>query len=816
MRRISIAPAVLLCLLLASCSRDVAAPGGQQRRDAASRGKPDDDAYRRARAMAHMYGPRPDGRRPRRPDFSLFSIDVGSTAPDRFRALLIKPSQAAINRRIGTARALMLASPRAPINQPIGAAAAPQRRARANRTTPFVPMSQSWDNLGPTNVAGRVTAIAYAPAMPHVILRGTGGGGIWRSDNDGASWTATTDAIGSLSIGAVAIAPSASSIVYAGTGEGATAIDSITGVGLILSTDGGRSWNPPRTSTETGAPIPSKFYDISIHPKRDQEALTASDLGVQRTTNRGNTWTSPVENTTVTSLARSSKNPDIVLAAAWNVAESSATGSIYRSLDGGQKWSEVGTPGTKPFSADTGRISLAFAKDSDVVYALASSSTKNALNCSREQPKLDQTGIYRSDDAGQTWVFVSNYHTGSCATLLTGPLGEQGWYANTLVVDPGNVQRLFAGGLNLWVSTNGGATWTEESDWSEKFSAPNYVHADLHALVWMGTDLLIGTDGGLHRRSPKPAFSALDTNCPTRQYYSVGLIDADRNMIIGGAQDNGLNMRNAGTKAYDEILCAGYRCGDGIDVAIHPKDASIMYGTQDMGGVFKRNQALAFDDVTPLYDAKLEDPPFMTRLAMAQDAPDILMVGTQYLHVTKDGAKNGAASWTRLSHNFGDGSETGYISAIALGNKAQIVTVGTGSGLLSRSTDGGVSWSDLKPPTGFITHIELDPADSKTFYVVYSHPDSPHVVVSTDEGQTFHTIDRGLPDVAAHVVRIDPSNRRALYAGTDAGLYLSLDMGKTWNRDATLPAVSVWDLRFANGGVTLRLATHGRGFYERK
>ena len=150
---------------------------------------------------------------------------------------------------------------------------------------PPVDPSLQWVNLGPTNVAGRVSAVAVDPTNPDVIYRGAAGGGVWKTINGGKTWTSLTDNLGDLSIGAIGIAPSSPNTISYGTGEGALSVDGIDGVGIIKSTDGGTTWSLPVSVSAR------KFFALSVHPTQPNEIVAGTSAGIQRSTDGGVTWT---------------------------------------------------------------------------------------------------------------------------------------------------------------------------------------------------------------------------------------------------------------------------------------------------------------------------------------------------------------------------------------------------------------------------------------------------------------------------------------------------------------------------------------------
>jgi photosystem II stability/assembly factor-like uncharacterized protein len=664
----------------------------------------------------------------------------------------------------------------------------------------------SWQNLGPTNFAGRVSAVAVDPTNTAVIYRGTAGGGVWKTTNGGTTWKPLTDDLGNLSIGAVAVAPSKPQTVYVGTGEGALGIDGIDGIGFIRSTDGGATWTLPVSV------LAAKFFDLNVHPTKPDELLAATSAGIQKSTDGGSTWKSVFSKYAATAIVRVPNAPAKLLVTVWDISSASPTwnGFIYRSTDGGETWSPSGGAGTSPFDPDTGRLSLAIAPSApSIVYVLSATASGDSQSC--DQDPVDQRGIYRSTDGGVTWTFRGSPVSGDCQNGFDSILAGQGWYANTIRVSKSSASTLFAGGLDLWKSTDGGAAWTKKSHWNEDPSSPRYVHADIHVLVWAGTKLLIGDDGGMQRTANGGAtFSGLDKGIVTRQYYAAGVSGADRNLLIGGAQDNGTNIRMGATAQYREVIG-----GDGFGVAVHPTNPAILYGTVYASRIFRSTDGgVNFDEITPNF-GPAENRPFITPLTIDPTNGSVLYTGSNFLWKTADGG----TTWAKTSAtDLGDGSRRGYLTkiAVARSDPKQILTA-TGAGVVKLSSDGGATWQTLAGlPARYASHVEFDPKDATRFYVSFmSSGTAARLFKTTNGGTSFSRVDAGLPPFPVHVVRVDPGDANVLFAGTDVGLFRSPDGGATWARfGGGLPAVSIWDIAILPDGSMLRVATHGRGFYE--
>ncbi|MEO6325577.1 MAG: hypothetical protein ABIT01_07160, partial [Thermoanaerobaculia bacterium] len=690
----------------------------------------------------------------------------------------------------------------------------PERKLRAARflqqeaarRSPLAIGGSVFTSLGPTNVAGRVSALAVHPTNTNIIYRGTAGGGVWKTVDGGATWTVLTDSLGNLSIGAIALAPSNPNLVYVGTGEGALSGDVINGIGFIKSTDAGATWSLPLSVSAT------LFFDLTVHPTIPTEVLAATDVGMQLSTDGGSTWSRSVGNEVATALSRDRQNPANVLATTWDVRVANK-GSIHLSTDGGRTFTRVATAGVAPFESNTGRISIARSPSNpSIAYALAAAANGNGNPACSTDP-TDQTGVYRSTDGGQTWAFRNNPIGGSCGSFFC-ILGTQGWYANALIVDPVNPDIVYGGGLDTYKSTDGGSSWQQLSLWYRNPGDSQYVHADIHVLAFQGTTLLVGNDGGVDRSTDGgTSFATVNAGIVTRQYYGLAVTPANRALVIAGAQDNGTNLRTTSTTSFTDRIG-----GDGFAVAADQTNANILYSTIYNSRIYRSTDAGGtFPEITPSF-ADGENRPFISPLAMDPTNSSILYTGSQYLYKTV----NGGSSWSKSSGtDLGDGSGRGYLTKIAVSrSNPNVILTATGSGNVRKSTDGGssftVSLSGGLPSGKFASDVSFDPASSNVFYVAYTGAGSGGFLYRTSNGgSSFTLIDNGLPSFPIHVLRVDPTDSTALYAGTDVGLYRSTDSGASWQRFGTgIPAVSIWDIAILPDGTLLRVATHGRGIWE--
>ena len=651
-----------------------------------------------------------------------------------------------------------------------------------------------WVSLGPTNGAGRMTAIDFAPNQTGTAYAGSAGGGLWKTIDGGGSWTVLTDGLNDLAVGAVAVAPSDGNVIYLGTGEGGYAIDFIPGIGLLKSIDGGATWNVPSTVVAT------KFYRISVHPTNPQELVAATDRGAIRSTDGGNSWTTVISRSAygdVPDLVRDAANPSTLYATTWCVSGNctNRVSKVLKSTDGGATWSEKssGLPavaGSDPFQE---RLSIAISP--------SSSSTLYAARAIAPASGSTLSHIYKTTDGGSTWRELG------LSTTQNRYMADQAWYNNVLVVSPGDPSILIAGGTTYLRSTDGGTTF------SQAFSG---VHVDCHDLKYQGSTLWVANDGGVWTTTDDGrTATAHNDGLVTRQFYALAIDSTNRNRILAGAQDNGTVQRpDSGGTAWRSVIGA-----DGFECGILPGSPGIAFGTIQQGRVFRTKDAAApapaFQEVSPPYEQG-ETTPFLSILRVDPASPSTIYTGSYRVWRSRDAG----TVWAPLPTTTTDGSSwttSARVQAIALSKTDPLLLlVGRRDGTIFRSGDGGQTWvSGGGLPGSIVNNVEIDPRNSAIAYAALATTTGPSLFKSTNGGVSWAASATGLPLFAAQVVRVDPTDVTDLFVGTDVGVYRSTDSGATWTRFGTgLPSSSVHDLQILDDGSMLRAATHGRGVWE--
>ncbi len=714
---------------------------------------------------------------------------------------------------------------------------------------------------------GRIGALAIRPSTGTFIL-GAAQGGIWTSTDAGATWTAKTDNMPSLAIGALAIAPSNDAIIYAGTGEGALSGDSYFGNGVLKSTDGGATWShvsgdyfvSVSMSRLVVDPTNANHLYAAVLRGRGGARRTSpamhSKFGIWESRDGAATWTlikaAPKDTNGATDLEMDPQNPATMYASFWGDA-------VYKSTDGGARWAQAMNGLPSHFNADNlTRFSIGLshpAGQGAVLYV--------GTDYIDDAGDYHPSHLWRSDDGAATWDSLP-------VTGFSGPndsvedyCGGQCFYDNVVEVDPSNTDIVYAGGqFNYGIgsggqyrSDDGGQTW-KDLGWNQ--------HPDYHAFAF-GADpdeVLIGSDGGVWHSTDRggrlpgaadegdrTAATWLPVNLGGLQIAQFTSIATNPNFpgrerIWGGTQDNGTLRKSTVSTTWFDMYS-----GDGGQVLVDPTDWHYVYGTYfgispyratDGGGAFFVNQYIR----TGLNLGDRSD--FYAPWVLNKDNPNQLFLGTHRLYRT-DNAKADAAAdvrWNPISPDLTsgcagtapNGARTCALSAIGIGGGDAVYT-GSLDGLVYVSTDAQVNaaptWTRLDQsglPKRPVSQIAVDRSNYRIAYFGYNGfnagtPGQPgHVFKTTDGGKHVTNISGNLPDSPVNSVILDPAYPNTIYVGTDVGPFATYNGGVNWVALGTgFPVVSIWQMDFDSGvpsgtnaaGPRVLLAgTHGRGAFR--
>lgn len=754
-----------------------------------------------------------------------------------------------------------------------------QKQEKALAATSSV--GPAWTPLGPQpintaavtsqgNASGRITALAVDPTNSSDVWAGAANGGAWYSNNGGSSWSPMSDYAQSLSIGSIAIDPRAAQTVYFGTGEPNGSFDSYWGMGILKTVDGGTGWVDGPNAEPLGFNVFAGYSvdKIVVDPTNDNVVLAAvccytssnggvpntgqtsppQNGGIWRSTDAGITWCPVLSRAPNPDPLKCAGSPTIVGAQdatdlvmdptdhnilfAGIAKGNASTSAIYESTDNGVTWQPL-TNGL-PDSSQVERTSLGISQGGQILYAAL------AANGSQGTPEgeLVNGAMYFSSNQGAMWTPVT-----VPADLAQN--GQQWSYTSVVAVSPVNDQVVYAGSVDLYVTTDGGASWSNVTN----SYASGYVHADQHALAFFSSTspaFYLGNDGGVYQsQGGLGTFTDLTTNLNITQFYggSIGTVGGQA-QLYGASQDNGLDQYPVGSisgaQMWNEVMG-----GDGMETLVDPTNNGTVYA--EMSG---------FENVAKLGGGTCAGPTiiemstdggsswictydFGQNALEAQPQPFVMspnnssemFVGTDHLVRTT----NRWTSWASLgtSQFLGEVAEA---IAIAPGDDNRIY-VGTGKGNVFESMDGGLTFSRMQAqPTepssdAIVTGLAVDPTNENTVYATYSTFGSSscstgcHVWKTTTAGSAPWTdVSGSLPNApfdGVIEVRAPASGCTTcqtlptLVAASDAGVFASIDGASTWSVLGTnLPETQIDQIFAGQKSATIYVATHGRGMWS--
>ncbi len=667
---------------------------------------------------------------------------------------------------------------------------------------------EPWTVQGPGNAGARINTVEVDPSDDDVLYIGYSTGGVFKTTNDGLSWTPIFDDQTYLSIGAIEVDPNNSNTVYVGTGDPNITGYPFIGNGIYKSMDGGDSWQHLGLA-ETG--IVSK---IIVHPSNSQIIYAATmgnpfdysdDRGLYKSIDGGASWTKVLfisDQAGVIDLAVHPTDPDVIYAAGWDRIRNYNTsiaygngGRIYRSENGGSSWEilDNGLP-IKQLSRSSIAISNS---DPDILYVSIVDST------------FLLQGIYKTTNGGDAWTAVTE---GNVDNGMTNPLSNFGWYFGRIFINPNNNNTIYLLGVRLWRSLSSGASWSVYPP-SSGSGAP---HVDNHYIDFNSQgDLYLGTDGGLYK-NPAGTQSWLDReDIPTTQIYRVGYNPHEPNTYYGGTQDNGTQAGNeAGMDNWDKVFGA-----DGFQPVFHPNNPDTFYFETQNGKIWRSNDGNGFTTYTNGINSNDRIHWDMQYIMSAHD-PEVLYCGTHrvYRH-----DPNSSPTWYPISDDLTDGNIYGAsFHTITTVHESpvddQILYVGTTDGNVWRSTNYGTDWESISTglPDRYVTSIKADPNNESGVYITHSGyrygEEIPHVHYSSNNGTTWTNITGNLPNLGVNHIEVMPNNfGNVLFVATDGGVYATLDGGQSWDRLGTnQPFVPVYDLDLNIANNELVAGTFGR------
>lgn len=698
--------------------------------------------------------------------------------------------------------------------------------------------------IGPTRQGGRYVDFAVVDRSPKVIYAATASGGLWKTNNNGQSWDPIFDEENIISIGAVAVDQQDTSTVWVGTGEANNSRSSYWGNGIYKSTNGGQSW------TNMGLPESGHIGRILVDPNNSNIVYVAAlghlysdneERGLYKTTDGGQTWSKVLEVKKgkkfigIVDMAMSPNDPNTIIAAAydkirtpWTFNEGGEGSAIYKTTDGGANWSKLegGLPG-----GFLGRIGVAYAPgNANVVYANIENVNVDGVSKKDRRNQLDVgialergqevqgTEMYRSDDGGSTWRKINP------DGVDVG--GYPSYYYQQVRVDPNDEDHVYVIGIRMWESKDGGETWGQPF----RFGGDNHAMwidpADSdHMLLGYDHGMGITYDGGKTWYHPDEK--------PLAQFYAIDVDMAYPYNVYGGLQDNGSvkgpsTMRDGGPITME--MWARVGGGDGMYNVPDKSNNRYLYNESQFGPIRRLDMLTGESKDIRYKNARKMRWNWNAPIVVSQHNSDIIYhAGNKVLKSTFRGE-----NWTEISDDLSKNDEVkaGGTGNIQYGTittleesplSADELWAGTDDGNVHVTLDGGKTWTKLNEnitgnPEYWVSRIEASSHYEGTAYVSYTgyrrDDFKPFLYKTTDHGQTWTDISKGLPNEPINVIREDFINPNLLFVGTELGVYASIDGGANWTKFMTnMPTNPAYDMVIHPRENELVVATHGRGIF---
>ncbi|MBI9036845.1 MAG: hypothetical protein JEY97_01815 [Bacteroidales bacterium] len=687
-------------------------------------------------------------------------------------------------------------------------------------------------SIGPAMASGRIADFAVNPDNPSEYYVAVASGNVWKTTNSGTTWNPIFDNYGSYSTGCITMDPNNHNIIWLGTGENNHQRALGYGDGVYKTVDGGKKWK------NMGLKESRQIGKIIVDPQNSDVVYVAAEgsawgpggeRGLYKTSDGGKTWEKVLdisEHTGISSLVMDPQNPDILYAASEQRRRHVHTkigggpeSAIHKTTDGGKTWRKLksGLP-----DGDVGGIGLAISPvDPDIIYAIIEAGEKSG-------------GFFRSIDRGESWEKMSDH-------------SSSGQYYTEIYCDPVDVDKVYSVETISQVTEDGGNTW--------KSLGNNNRHVDDHAL-WIDpydtNHFLIGGDGGIYETFDGGKNYLYKSNLPVTQFYRVAVDNSEPfYWVYGGTQDNSSmggpsqSLSSEGVTSADWIVTLG---GDGFWQAIDPGNPDIVYSEYQYGNVYRYDKKSGESLSIKPQPRKDEDTykwnwntPFIisphsnTRLYMAANKVFKSDDRGHSWEVISDDltSKTDRNTWPVMDRYWGvdavvkDVSTSLYGTIISLSEspvKEGLIFAGTDDGVIQVTDDDGKTWTKIDkfpgiPEYTYVSDILPSKFDENVVYASFDNLKrddfTPYILKSEDKGKTWKSISSNLPENGTvHTLEQDFINPDLLFAGTEFGVFFSVDDGKIWTQlKSGIPTIAVKDIAIQERENDLVLATFGRGFY---
>lgn len=697
-------------------------------------------------------------------------------------------------------------------------------------------MAGAWAPFGPYNLPGnltgyleigmgRINCIAFHPTVATTYFVGVAQGGLWKTTNDGVSWTPLTDNLPITRISDIVIDPTDVNTMYISVCDfeyidvalniDARKRNTHYGLGVYKTTDGGLTWNPTGLSFQLTDGDASLIRKVLISPTNSNNLVAAGVSGMYTSNNAGTTWTQVLDSL-CWDLVQDPTVPNTLYATSgWLAGSGRGYAAVYKSTNFGATWSMLptGIPGTGVVQ----RIKLAVAPtDNNYIYAMTVGLDEGSA------------GIYKSTNAGVSWTYINPgvnmlEYDGGFST------GGQGTYDLGFTVSRLDKNIVYVGGVNVWASTDGANTWNPCSHWTQSYGST--LHCDIHFIDMhpITNEVFVCSDGGVYKTgnlipqdwttttggSPWPTvWTNLTNGMNITSFYKLS---SSRNLtgrISAGAQDNA-------TFYYDGSSWNTIFGGDGMDNYCDPADDNVVIGSSQYGGFYVSADG-GFSDIGAMVNVNGEPGEWVSPIVADYNIPGTIYVGFQNVVKSTDGGVNWSGLSPMPSHPINDNE----LCALAVANSNSNVLYAArrirfefgANSTLYTTTNGGSSWTDITsglPDTLYFTSLDVSQTNANTAYVTLSgFAAGEKVYQTTNGGTTWTNISYNLPNIPVNCIKTTPGTNKKMIA-TDLGIYVLDEVANMWiSQSAGLPNVITTDLDFNLSLDKIYVSTFGRGIWE--
>jgi photosystem II stability/assembly factor-like uncharacterized protein len=650
-----------------------------------------------------------------------------------------------------------------------------------------------FESSGQQDGMGRLNCIAFHPLDSNIFWVGAPYGGLWKTIDNGMTWSTTTDELPTVGVSDIAINPLNPDIMYIATGdnEGQAIYQVIPTGGVFKSIDGGGTWNITGWNLNLNAQISRMI----INPSSPTEILVATNQGIFKTIDGGGTWTNQ-QTGWFKDIKFKPTNPEVVYATTYSY---SGNAQIYKSTNGGDNWSQIAT------FDNTGRIEI----------AVTPANPNLLIAVCAHYPNWGLEGVYKSNNEGGAFTQLVS---GDCLStnMLTNTLAGNGcygsaYYAITAAINPLNENEIWVGGINLWRSEDGGNNWNINT-----FNFPGYgkpvTHADKHYLAY--NPLTPGkfyscSDGGLQITNDQgTTWTDISNGLQIGQIYRINTSISAANQVICGLQDNGTK------ELVNSIWQNRIISWDGMECAFDYTNADIAYAGMQQGGLRRTlDNWQSFSNISTNINGQLYgEGAWITPFMINPINPSSLIIGYKKIYRSFDKGDN----WNSLSSQL----TTDYLRNLKYAKSDTNIIYATTYDSLFVSSNGGLSWSSKITGTNSsnyprISYLTVNPINPQNIWLTYSGSSASNkVFMSNDGGNSWINISGNLPNVTVNCLEYHYPTQ-GIYIGTDIGVFYRDSSLNNWiSFNAGLPNTVVSELEISEIDQSIWAGTYGRGLWK--